>query len=72
MQKVIIERSMNMTPEAQLEETLAPLLAEGFRVVAATTALALQGEMDTHPPMGLFYGVAKHVYFVTTVILERE
>ncbi len=71
MQKVIIEKSMNLTPEAQLEETLAPLFAEGYWIVSATTTLAPHGYMDTDFPNAKFYGVARHVYYVTTVVLKK-
>ena len=68
-QKVIIVRSMNLTPEDELEEKLNEL-GEGWRVVSATTAAALQGTMDIDAP-GKFFGVARHIYFVTTAVVEK-
>lgn len=67
MQKLIIESSMNVTPEEQLEEKLAPLIADGWRIVSVMTALAPHGEFSPHA--GEKY--ARHVYYVTTVLLEK-
>jgi hypothetical protein len=69
-QKVIIVGSVNKTPEYELEQRIEEL-GEGWRVVSAQTALALQGTMNLEQPDMLMYGVAKHTYYVTTVIMER-
>lgn len=67
IQKIIIETSRNFTPEDAVNEAIEPLFAEGYRIVSAATALAPYGEMadaqgDEH---------ARHVYYVTTVVLEK-
>jgi len=72
MSKVIIARSLNFTPEQELEERIAPLLNDGYRVVSASTALHPVGEMDINEHGSKFIGVARHMYYVTTVVLERH
>lgn len=70
-QKVIIVTSKNVTPEKGLKARLGKLGA-GWRVISATTNLATHGSMDTDGPnMGVWYGVAQHVYYVTTAIVEK-
>ena len=73
-QKIIIVSSMNLTPEDELNERLEKL-GDGWKIVGQPqTTIALQGEMDTAPTAGgsgLFYGVAHHVYMVTTVVVEK-
>lgn len=66
-QKIVIVRSMNLSPEDEVNERIEPLIAEGFRVVSASTALAPFGEW-TRPDYGK---CAQHVYYVTTVLLEK-
>lgn len=66
-QKIIIEASRNFTPEDKVGMAIEPLLTEGYRIVSAATALAPYGELiseqgDKH---------ARHVYYVTTVVLEK-
>ena len=67
--RMIIRKSRNETPEQEITEAIAPLIAEGFRVVSATTALAPYGVME-----GGLHNVdsALHVYYVTTVVLEKS
>lgn len=73
MQKIVIVRSMNMTPEEELEKRLKPLLRRGYRVVSAQTSIALHGNIERFDAPGtLLFDVAKHVYYVTTVILEKR
>lgn len=61
--KIVIERSQNIPPEDEIEEAIAPLLAKGFRVKSANTAIAPFGEMG---------GDARHIYYAVTVVLEQE
>lgn len=71
-QKVIIVKSMNMTPEDEVNARLEEL-GPDWRIVSATTAMQPFGETDLNSPQtGKFYGVALHMYFVTTVIVERQ
>jgi hypothetical protein len=70
-QKVLIVRSLNETPEEEVTSRTQELGPE-WRITSASTAIALQGEMDVDgPDVGRFYGVAKHVYFVATIVLEK-
>lgn len=69
MQRIIIVNSRNLTPEDEVNARIEEL-GEGWRIVAANTSLALQGTMDTNIPEKAF-GVANHVYYVTTVVLEK-
>jgi len=69
-QKVIIVRSLNFTPEDELENRLQEL-GEGWRVVSASTSLALHGTMDHRTETSWMYRIARHAYYVTTVIVER-
>lgn len=69
-QKIIIEKTVNQTPEEALADRLEPLFGEGYRIVTATTSLALLGEMDVIEG-GMMFGVARHVYYVTTIVLEK-
>ncbi|MDP2630052.1 MAG: hypothetical protein Q8P56_01465 [Candidatus Uhrbacteria bacterium] len=72
MSKVIIVRSLNLTPEEEVEERITPLLNDGYRVVSASTSLHPIGEMDINEPCSRFTGVARHMYYVTTVVLEKH
>ena len=66
--KIIIVKSMNSTPEEELNERLEPLICDGYKVVLATTAMSPFGEMGSRG-----HGtVALHMYFVTTVVLTKE
>jgi len=69
MQKVIIVKSMNVTPEEELAERLAQL-GDGWRVVSVSTNIATWGEIDLGPENS--FGSAKHVYYVTTALLEKS
>ncbi len=69
-QKVIIVRSTNLTPEDELEERLQEL-GDDWRVVSATTSLALQGSWNYKTETSWMDGIARHAYYVTTVIVER-
>jgi len=69
-QKVIIVSSVNLTPEDELEKRLQEL-GRGWRVVSATTSLALHGTMDYRTETSWMNGIARHAYYVTTVIVER-
>ena len=71
MSKVLIVRTRNVTPEAEVGKRIAPLLANGWRVISAQTSLAPVGRMDVDGADGKFSGVARHMYYVTTLILER-
>jgi len=65
--KILVVSSMNVTPEDELAERLESLIKDGFRVVSASTSIAPIGEMDTES----FQKIARHVYYATTVVLER-
>ena len=69
-QKVIIVSSLNFTPEDELENRLQEL-GKGWRVVSASTSLALHGTMDYRTETSWMNGIARHAYYVTTVIVER-
>ncbi len=62
MQKIIVVGGKNIVPEEEVNERVAELGGE-WKIVSATTALAPYGNMD---------GAAMHVYYVTTVLLERK
>lgn len=72
MQKVLVVSSMNYTPEDEIAERLSELGPE-WRVISASTSLALQGSVNTDgfSPQGINFGLAQHVYFVTTLIVEK-
>ena len=59
----MIRQSKNILPEDEIEEAIASLLAEGFRVKNANTLIAPLGEMGDE---------ADHLYYFVTVVLERE
>ncbi len=65
--KILIVASMNVTPEEELAERLAPLARDGFRVVSASTSMAPFGERNSES----FEKIARHMYYVTTVVLEK-
>ena len=70
MQKIIIVKSMNETPENDVNERLESL-GMGWRVVSATTTLAPHGRMDANGAGHLYLGVPKHVLYVSTVVVEK-
>lgn len=70
-QRIIIVCSLNLTPEDELEKRFQEL-GEGWRVVSATTSLALQGSMNYRTETSWMDGIARHVYYVTTAIVERK
>lgn len=72
MQKVIIAKSMNVTPEEELEKRLKPLLRRGFKIISAQTSIALHGNIERFDVPGtLLFDIPKHAYYVTTVVLEN-
>lgn len=76
-QKVIIVESVNLTPQDKVNEELAELKGD-WKIVSATTNLAPLGTF-TDAELGFFHrrgdmippGRAKHVYYVTTVVVEQ-
>jgi hypothetical protein len=63
---------MNVTPEEELEKRLKPLLRRGFKIISAQTSIALHGNIERFDePGALFFDIAKHAYYVTTVVLEK-
>lgn len=68
VQKVLVVTSVNLTPEDKLAKRLARLRGK-WRVISATTNLVTWGKMDLGPENS--FGSAKHVYYVTTVIVEK-
>ena len=66
--QIVIVKSINETPEEEVAARIAPLLKMGYRVVSAQTSLTAAGEMD----YGKMIGIARHVYYVTTVVLEID
>jgi len=70
-QKVIIVSSLNFTPEEELEKRLEEL-GDSWRITSATTSLALQGTMDHRTETSWMDGIARHAYYVTTVIVEQD
>ncbi|MBI2409859.1 hypothetical protein HYV30_02330 [Candidatus Kaiserbacteria bacterium] len=69
-QKVIIVGSRNDSPEEELEKRLREL-GSSWRIVSATTSLALHGTWDYRTERSMMQGIARHVYYVTTVIVEK-
>ncbi len=69
-QKVIIVSSINFTPEEELAKRLEEL-GEGWRVVSATTSIALQGTWNYRTESSWMDGIARHAYYVTTAIVEK-
>ncbi|OGN06723.1 MAG: hypothetical protein A2669_00100 [Candidatus Yanofskybacteria bacterium RIFCSPHIGHO2_01_FULL_48_25b] len=65
-QKIIIVRSQNQTPENEVNDRLHRL-NPGWCVISAQTSLAPYGMMEYK---GI--DVAQHVYFVTTLVLEKK
>ncbi len=71
---ILIVKSLNITPEEEVNERLCALFEEGYRIVSATTSMVTHGTIDSTkdmPGMGLYFGIANHVYYTTTVVLER-
>ncbi len=64
---ILIVSSRNETPEEEVNQQLSPLLAQGYRITHAMTSIATHGDADTEH----YSGLARHVYFVTTVVLEK-
>lgn len=72
MQKVLIVKSMNVTPEEELEKRLKPLLRRGYKIISAQTSIALHGNIERYEAPGtLLFDIPKHAYYVTTVVLEK-
>ncbi|MFA5652390.1 MAG: hypothetical protein WC933_03420 [Candidatus Paceibacterota bacterium] len=72
-QKVIVVSSRNLTPEEEIEKKLAKYGDDWF-IVSAKTSLALSTmfwEQDVYHH-GIASGQHKHVYYVTTVIIEKK
>lgn len=61
--RIVIRQSKNTLPEDEIEDAIASLLAEGFRVKSANTSIAPFGEMSDEP---------YHLYYAVTVVLERD
>lgn len=71
---IIIVTSRNLTPEDEVNERISPLLEQGYRIVSATTSLTTHGNIESTqgmPGAGLYLDIANHVYYVTTVALEK-
>lgn len=64
------ERSLNSTPEDAVNQRLAGL-GDEWRIVSANTSIALHGNF-ARSPSGDFGDVAKHAYYVTTVVAEKQ
>lgn len=70
---IIIVKSVNETPEEEVERRLQELRQQGirFRIASANTSLHPVGETNIDVDHGSkMFGVARHVYYVTTVVLE--
>lgn len=73
--RIIIRASQNEPPEDVIAEAIAPLIAEGFEVTSASTAIAPHGTWDGTSMISstvIVEGSAKHVYYVTTVVLRKD
>ena len=68
--KILVVKSLNITPEEELNERLRPFLEQGYRVRSAQTTITAVGEMDWETKGGKLEGIARHIYYVTTVALE--
>ncbi len=64
--KIIIVKTMNQSPEEEVNRRLEEL-GEGWKIISATTAMALFGERQSEE----FEMLAHHLYYVTTVVVER-
>ncbi len=75
MQKILVVMTTNVVPTEELERELEPFLKEGFRVAQAITTMTPYGISEKGSPerMGLNIppGGALHMYYATTVILEK-
>lgn len=69
-QKVIVVTSMNTTPEDEIANRLAEL-GDGWHITSATTTMTAVGTMDIDEPGKVLLGVAVHIYYATTLILEK-
>ncbi|MFA6007006.1 MAG: hypothetical protein WC764_04765 [Candidatus Paceibacterota bacterium] len=69
-QKVIVVTSMNTTPEDAIANRLAEA-GDGWRVISATTTMTAVGTMDIDEPAKFLKGIALHMYYATTLILEQ-
>lgn len=70
-QKVIIVSKLNVPPQYEVNEEIRGL-GRHWRVISASTSLATHGTMDYQDETTLLLGIAHHVYYVTTVVLERS
>jgi len=77
-QKVIIVNSVNKPPQEELDQALAKLKGD-WKVVSAITSMVPWGSwsredvdaLNTQPGWCLAQGSCKHLYFCTTVIVEK-
>ena len=67
MNRVLVVRSTNESPEAEINERLEEEFKD-WRVVSATTVMVPWGEQETM----LHVHTAMHMFMVTTVILEKD
>ena len=74
-QRAITEKSMNITPEEVINERLEEL-GDEWKVLSAVTDLVTHGNIESTygcgGDHGNFSNIANHVYYVTTVIVERK
>ena len=65
-QTIIIVKSVNLTPESEVNERIEEL-GDGWEIVSASTALAPHGQ---HPDQ-FQASSAAHVYYITTIVLKK-
>ena len=67
MQKVIVVKSQNLTPEEEVNQRLAEL-GEGWRIVfSPITTMVTHG---TYKDIQ-YIGAALHIYYTTTLVVEK-
>jgi len=71
MNKILVIRSTNTTPEAEVNAKLEEL-GDDWVVVSATTAVAPHGVLPMELSGSSTRELAYHLYFVTTVVLTKK
>lgn len=70
IQKVLVVSSRNVSPEEEIAQRLEEL-GDGWRVISATTTMVPFGKMALDTPWEKAFSVAEHIYYATTLILEK-
>ena len=74
MIRIIIESSVNIPPEQKIQDRIDKL-GEGWTVKCATTAMlpssSTWSSNDECEGRVIYEGLPKHIFYTTTVILEK-